>query len=180
MNTKWRVLSGSIAVCALAIATIGMANGFSHKAHASTIPIAANALQSGYGIGFKPASSGVTSQKIDESQAMSAIGKMMGHTPSDATFGYLTLNQYSNVRIPPTDSAGKSNHGIVTQYPVWLVRIEGLHLLPSAPALPPSASAKARQELSQKMQSEAQNAEYGFVDANNGQILFVVTLNQST
>lgn len=180
MNGKWKLISSITVAGVLSIATIGVFSGFSHKAQAVTVPIATSALQNGYGIYFKPALSGVTSPKIPESQAMTAIGKMMGHSPSDATFGYLTLNQNSNVRIPPMDTAGQLDHGIVTQYPVWLVRIEGLHLLPSSPALPPSASAKARQELNQKMQAEAQNAEYGFIDAKNGQILFVVTLNQPT
>lgn len=165
-----------VATAVLTTGIIGLTKGFS-SAQASTIPVATTALR-GYGIQFKTNLNKVATPRIPQAQAMSEVKQMMDHAPLDAIFGYITLNQNSNIRIPMVDAAGRLNNGIVTNYPVWLVRITGLHLLPDAPSLPSNASSEARLAYARKINAEAQNAEYGFVDATNGQVLFVVTLNQ--
>jgi hypothetical protein len=120
------------------------------------------------GIQFIP-STDTSSVKITSNQALS-IAQSLFKKPYPtmfANFGYLTLNPNNSPRIPSYDAAGQIDHGLVTNYPVWVINVSGIKL-EHHPARPKGGG---QPDIS-KMKPWV--GMYTFIDAKTGEILYSV------
>jgi hypothetical protein len=143
-----------------------------HAADTST-PYHYGTLEKMYGLHFTsatlPASIGITKQ-----QALDIGGKsgLLLGSPTDMIFGYLTINPKGNaVMVPSRDAAYSKGHGYLTNYPVWLVR----NTVANVPILGPGPRNVTTSTPRGTIQSTPESM-YEFIDANNGQVLFSVSV----
>lgn len=169
-----KLLSFSAAVVVLGSLT-GLLLTKYNTAQASVNPPAYGQLESKYGIHFTPAKSGGSnSSVISKQQALSIAEKQFSVKSSqiDVTLGYLTnINPNgTEVFVAPSTSAYKINHGKVSNYPVWLVRVSGLDLKPHGGYSPNSKASTHNVPHNNQIDE--------FLDASNGQMLFAVGIKQ--
>lgn len=121
------------------------------------------------GIQFTP-STDMASVKITSDQAISAAQSLFKepYPTMHEEFGYLTLNPNNSPLIPSYVSAGQIDHGVVTNYPVWVVNVSGIKL-EHHPARPNGGG----QPDTSKMKPWV--GMYTFIDAKTGEILYSVS-----
>jgi hypothetical protein len=140
----------------------------------NTVSLHLSELQENYGIQFTVSSTNTNKEPISAQQALSIVSHVFAKPGAlNATFGYMTINPKGNaVFVPPTAKAGQEDHGMVTNYSVWLVVRSHV----SIPIVGPDPNASQKNEKHSRM-AKSQVADYTFVDATNGQRFFTVTVS---
>lgn len=162
------LLFGTVALCGI----LGGMYYFNNlNATAQTVPLDYEQLKKEYGITFTPSNVN-QSNFISAQQALDYVKGQFKTPPTmDATFGYLN-NDASNasILIPK-----HGTNGVVTNYPVWLVRISGLDI----PSHGPAVSGNTTNGGASTGPLHDNNTLYEFIDATTGKMLFATALYES-
>ncbi|MDQ0190214.1 hypothetical protein JI721_07140 [Alicyclobacillus cycloheptanicus] len=180
---KSRIKTAISIACGLSVLSIS-AFAYSGWHHTGTVKAATTGLEiaqlkSVYGLNFIPDNAQATnSGYITADQAVSNVQKLF-NTPitTDTMFGSVSTNPNGDgVVAPSSTTAGKLNHGVLSDYPVWVVRISNISTTPAGPNISPDAS-QSQKDNFESFENSTQNEMYAFVDAKTGEVLFMSTLN---
>jgi hypothetical protein len=176
---RWTVLTAI--GCAAIIGVTVFTTTTYHSIHASVKPLHLSQYTAKYGLDFIPSQSGAKDAAVPQSEAIADVQKLFSQPQEmDATYGYLsTRDEGPTVYAPSWTSASKKDHGKLSKYPVWIVRVSNQHIEAMGPKKDTSSmTEEQKKQYEQSSKTVPGNAWYAVVDANTGDVLFMNAMTE--